>query len=92
MLRARIGNPRNPPKDAVLLHSEGCGPSKKGLEELLWRRGLPRRFSSLGHKGADACFHHMLFMMEEYQMQLIRPLQKAPMQVKVEEILSNLNA
>ena len=63
----------------------------EGPRELLWRRGL-RRFSSLGRKGADACFHHMLFMMEEYQMQLIRPLQKAPMQVKVEEILSNLNA
>jgi hypothetical protein len=34
----------------------------------------------------------MFFMMEEYQMQLIRLLQKEPMQVKVEGILSNLNA
>ena len=25
-------------KDVVLLHSEGPGPSKKGLEELRWRR------------------------------------------------------
>ena len=35
-----IGALRVAPKVVFLLHSEGCGPSKKGLEELRWRRAL----------------------------------------------------
>ena len=36
-------------KDVVLLHSEGSGPSKKGLEELLWRKGSSRSEQGVLH-------------------------------------------
>ena len=50
MLRARIGNPRNSPKDVVLLHSKssfGEGPhSKRSAIRAPLEKGL-RRFYSL---------------------------------------------